>query len=63
VTQLVLSATPPRSRRLAGQRPACHGEASGAPRLLRKLVREGLDEDALPAAAALVLTLQAEAGR
>jgi hypothetical protein len=37
-----------------------HVEA-GPARLLRALVRDGLDEDALPAAAALVIELDAEA--
>jgi hypothetical protein len=39
-----------------------HRGADGPGRLLRALVRDGLDEDALVPAAALVLALDVEAG-
>jgi hypothetical protein len=44
-------------RRLADDLTRRHVPASGAERLLRALVRTGLDERALPAAAGLALEL------
>ena len=57
----------PQTKALAGQlldrrqMPSSGNDTAGAARLVRKLVRRGLQEAALPAAAGLVLALDREA--
>lgn len=62
----LLEAASPRAPKLNGRVRNDHGPASGrsgAARLLRELVRRGLPEAALPAAAALVIELDSAAER